>query len=96
MEEKIIRRHYLFSGRVQGVGFRFRAQWEAQKLGITGWVMNRADGRVEMVAQGTPLALARLIHQMRQSDWIFIESVEEWPEEVKPEETDFRIHSGRY
>lgn len=95
-EEKIIRRHYLFTGRVQGVGFRARAQWVATRLGITGWVMNKADGRVEMVAQGTPMALANMIPQMRYSDWIFIESVEEWPEEVKPEETGFRIHSSWY
>lgn len=95
-EQKIIRKHYLFSGRVQGVGFRSRAQWVATRLGITGWVMNRADGRVEMVAQGTPKAIANMIPQMRHSDWIFIESVEEWDEEVDPKETTFRMYSGRF
>ena len=33
----MIRRHYWFSGRVQGVGFRYRAYYIAGSLGITGW-----------------------------------------------------------
>ena len=96
MEEKIIRKHYFFSGRVQGVGFRSRAQWIASRMGITGWVMNKADGRVEIVAQGTPKALANFIPQIRSSDWIFIESVEERQEEPDPSQTTFTIYPGRF
>ncbi len=50
--EKSIRKHLIFSGRVQGVGFRYRAMNIAQMLGLTGWVKNRWDGKVEMEVQG--------------------------------------------
>ncbi len=47
-------------GQVHGVGFRHFVLTEARALGITGWVANRADGSVEVVAEGTPAALDRL------------------------------------
>jgi len=53
-------RRYLVSGRVQGVGFRFYAQREADRLGVTGYVQNLLDGRVEVVASGSPEQLAQL------------------------------------
>jgi acylphosphatase len=43
--------HIFYSGKVQGVGFRFTAQELAREFGITGWVKNLADGRVEIVAE---------------------------------------------
>jgi acylphosphatase len=47
-------------GHVHGVGFRYFVLTEARALGITGWVANRTDGSVEVVAEGTPVALDRL------------------------------------
>ena len=47
-----VRKHIYFSGRVQGVGFRYRSYYIAQSLGLTGWVTNLWDGRVEMEVQG--------------------------------------------
>ncbi|MFH0912703.1 MAG: acylphosphatase [Candidatus Omnitrophota bacterium] len=43
--------HVYYSGRVQGVGFRFTAKDIAGALGISGWVKNLCDGRVELVAE---------------------------------------------
>lgn len=48
----IEQKHCLISGRVQGVSYRYSARQQAYKLGITGWVRNRPDGRVELVIQG--------------------------------------------
>jgi acylphosphatase len=50
----------LITGRVQGVGFRYALQDEAEKLGLSGWVRNRSDGSVEAVVQGSPQAVEAL------------------------------------
>lgn len=42
----------LVKGRVQGVFFRASTQREAKRLGLTGWVKNRPDGSVELLAEG--------------------------------------------
>lgn len=43
-----------FSGRVQGVGFRYQALQVAQGYEVSGWVMNLSDGRVQLEAEGRP------------------------------------------
>ena len=44
--------HILYSGTVQGVGFRCTAQRYAQDLDLKGWIKNLSDGRVEILAEG--------------------------------------------
>ncbi len=51
---------YVVSGRVQGVGFRVGVCAQAQALGLTGWVRNRDDGAVELLACGADSALEAL------------------------------------
>lgn len=46
------RAHLFFEGRVQGVGFRYTAERLALEIGLTGWVKNLPDGRVEIVCEG--------------------------------------------
>ena len=53
--------HLLICGRVQGVSFRWHTQREARRLGLTGWVRNRRDGRVEVLASGARPALEQLV-----------------------------------
>lgn len=48
-------------GRVQGVYFRASSQREAKRLGLSGWVKNRGDGSVEMLAEGEEEGLKDLI-----------------------------------
>ena len=48
-------------GRVQGVWFRGSARDEAVRLGICGWARNRADGSVEILAQGSPANMRRFV-----------------------------------
>jgi len=54
------------SGRVQGVGFRFFAVDVADELGITGWVKNLTDGRVEVEAHGAKESVEVMIERMHQ------------------------------
>jgi acylphosphatase len=44
--------HAFIVGVVQGVGFRFAAQRKAREMGLTGWVKNTPDGRVEILSDG--------------------------------------------
>ena len=53
--------HITVRGVVQGVGFRMYAQREARKLGLRGYVRNRSDGDVEIVAQGDRELIERLL-----------------------------------
>ena len=54
------------SGTVQGVGFRWWTKAQALELGLAGSAANRADGRVEVVAEGPPAALAELLTRLRE------------------------------
>jgi acylphosphatase len=57
---KTICRRFLVSGRVQGVFYRSSTQQYARKLGLCGWVRNRRDGRVELLASGSEEKLDEL------------------------------------
>ena len=72
-----VRKHMVFSGQVQGVGFRYRAYIIAREIGLTGWVMNLDDGRVEMEVQGRDEEIFQLTTRLRTSRWIEITGLEE-------------------
>jgi len=55
------RLHARVHGQVQGVGFRYFVWRQAKALGLTGWVRNRRDGTVEVVAEGPERALKLLL-----------------------------------
>ncbi len=60
------RAHVLVSGRVQGVFFRASTRQRASELGVSGWVANRPDGRVEAVFEGGPAAVRRMVEWMHE------------------------------
>ena len=55
-----MRRRYVVSGQVQGVGFRRFVQRKARDLGLTGYAANLPDGRVEVLAEGDEAAMGHL------------------------------------
>lgn len=71
-----VRKHIIFSGCVQGVGFRWSAKHTAEALGVTGWVENCSDGSVEMEAEGDQNAVKRLILAMREHTWGHVDDVD--------------------
>lgn len=58
-------RHVRAHGLVQGVFFRDTVRQNAERLGVSGWVSNCADGTVEAVFEGPPDAIERLVAQCR-------------------------------
>ncbi len=61
-----VARRYLVTGRVQGVGFRWFVEKEASDLGLAGWVRNRQDGTVEVMAAGPNEQLNKLYSKLQQ------------------------------
>jgi acylphosphatase len=86
------RAHILISGRVQGVFFRDHAQRWGASLGLTGWVKNLWDGRVEVLAEGEQDKIKALIARLKEGPPLAqVEKVDVTWEEFKAEFTDFRI-----
>lgn len=71
-----IRKHIIFYGRVQGVGFRYYAVNKANQLGLTGWVRNLPDGTVEMEVQGNEASIDELIIFLQNRTYIWIERLD--------------------
>jgi acylphosphatase len=61
-----VARRYLISGLVQGVGFRYFTKDVADREGVTGWVRNLPDGRVEAVVEGEDEAVTRVERRLWQ------------------------------
>jgi acylphosphatase len=61
MSAESIARNVVVSGDVQGVFFRDSARREARRLGVSGWIRNRADGCVEAHLEGPADAVAQLV-----------------------------------
>ena len=81
-----IAKRIVFTGRVQGVGFRFTALNTANRYGLTGTVRNRGDGAVEIIAQGPADNIDDCIRDIEESFAGYIS-------QTKTEEIPF---SGRY
>ena len=60
VKHDLVARRYKVSGRVQGVGFRNYVEYVAGKIGVSGYVRNRRDGRVEVFAMGSPEQLQQM------------------------------------
>ena len=56
----------VYSGRVQGVGFRFRVRMISERHAVAGYVKNLRDGTVELLAQGEPSEIERFLDDIRR------------------------------
>jgi acylphosphatase len=101
MERRV---HVAVSGRVQGVYFRANTRERAQALGLSGWVRNLPDGRVEIVAEGEEERLSQFLSWVRVGPPAArVEQVEvEWSEPrgerdfaVRRDEGDLTLSSDR-
>jgi acylphosphatase len=87
-----VRAHVWISGRVQGVFFRAHTKELADELGLTGWVRNLSDGRVEAVFEGEEDAVKRAIEWCKRGPPLAsVEKVEVRYEQPTGEFKDFRI-----
>ena len=86
----MIRKHIIFRGWVQGVGFRWRARQAADHYGCTGWVRNEWDGTVSMEIQGTEEAIDKVIMSIESGRYVQIENMDVKILPVNPEEYGFR------
>ena len=90
-EDRFVRRHINFSGRVQHVGFRLELAQMANRLGLTGWVKNQENGDVLAEIQGYESRIRYLLKFMCSLKRIKIKKIENKPHSVQPEEKAFEI-----
>lgn len=86
-----IRKHIVFHGEVQGVGFRWRAMRAAEMQGCTGWVRNEWDGSVAMEIQGNRYGIEAVLESLRNGAYIHIEDTEEKDLPLQEDEQEFRV-----
>ena len=72
----IIRKHIVFTGQVQGVGFRWRAGQAARLYDCTGWCRNEYDGSVTMEIQGREEAIDRVIQSIEAGRYVWIHGMD--------------------
>jgi acylphosphatase len=80
----------VFTGRVQGVGFRYTTARLAQEFEIRGWVRNEFDGSVELVAAQDP-NLDALLHSLEARMARYIRQIHRQPATLDSDVTGFEI-----
>jgi acylphosphatase len=87
----MISKFIIFTGRVQGVGFRFTARRAAQRRQLTGYVRNMPNSSVEMLVQGAPVDIDDCIQDIKEyfSGYIKEVKIQEMPVDTKY--PDFQI-----
>ena len=89
---EIRRKHIVFYGSVQGVGFRYRARQAAGLVGCTGWVRNEWDGSVSMEIQGTESAIDQVILAIERGHYVQIDNMDVKELGLVEEENGFRTY----
>ena len=79
-----VRKKLNFRGRVQGVGFRYKAKYLAQSLGLTGWVRNEMDGTV-------PQLVDKLLYSLNHDSFIEIDWIDGKDLPLEEDEKSFKV-----
>lgn len=88
-----MKKHIYITGRVQGVGFRHFTRKNAEKLGVTGWVKNLPDGRVEAVFQGSENNIMELIDRCKEGPISsYVKNIAVEDEEDSRDHNSFEVH----
>ncbi len=84
-------KHVIFSGRVQGVGFRYTCHRIAMRYELTGFAKNLPDGSVELLIQGHPRDVADCLADIKESFGGYIRDTKAVDLPPDPRYSDFRI-----
>lgn len=76
-DQALEQREIFYSGRVQGVGFRYTVRSAARQFDVTGFVRNLPDGRVQLVVEGAAGEVAGLVETVRAEMDGYIQNIEE-------------------
>lgn len=87
----MLRKEIQLFGSVQGVGLRYRAQYAADHVGVTGWVKNEWDGTVHMEVQGSMEQIDEMFRLIRQGSFMQIEDMKIRELPIEKEERGFHI-----
>ncbi len=71
-----MKKHIIFSGTVQGVGFRYTSQMLARRWNLSGWVRNLRDGRVEMFVEGEEESIRLFLQDLERHFLGYIKDVQ--------------------
>ena len=91
LNTEMVAQHIIFTGHVQGVGFRFTAHRMASRHHLTGFVRNLGDGSVEMLAQGSAEDIEECLRDIKEAlaGYVGETVIDEVPPD--PRYTDFKI-----
>jgi len=91
-ESELIRLYAIVEGRVQGVGFRYFVEEWAVSLGVTGWVRNRWEGTVEVMAEADRSVLDKLLVALKRGPGAaYVCNIQEEWQPATGEFRDFRV-----
>lgn len=89
---KMVRYYLRFTGRVQGVGFRFFVNMNAERYHLTGWVKNMYDGSVTAEVQGTRLQVQQFLETIKYGNrFVRVDDIEVEESPLCENEKGFRV-----
>ena len=87
----MIRKRIVFTGQVQGVGFRWRAKQAATMYNCTGWCRNDWNGSVTMEIQGEEEAIDKVIQSIKAGRYVWIRNMDVTHLDPEPDERGFHV-----